>query len=161
MKESHNYGQDQGFVSLDFHDFYTGTHYFDVLLDRFCRGELMSNLTIMVALLILIIFALVITAGIAWSLAKKFSEMEARIKQLENAQPKRMPYKAVNGIEDAIAVIIDADRMTDEAISVIHAQQQRINKARGILGTVRADPYQYDDKAPAGPRPAWKGVKMD
>lgn len=143
-----------------FRNFHPGGNNPDTIFDFLC-GIDMSSLVIMVALLVSIMCLIGITGIVAWSLAKKFTEMEERIKQLEAAQPKRMPYKAVNGIEDAIAVIVDADRMTDEAISVIQAQQQRITKARGILGIVRADPYQYDDEAPAGKRPERKEVKLE
>jgi len=99
-----------------------------------------------------IIACLCISLKVAWVLAKKFIAMEIRIQQLENAQSKHMPYKAINGIEDAIAVIMDADRMTDEAVTVIQAQQQRINKVQKILGIVRNDPYKYNDNEPAGLR---------
>ena len=110
------------------------------------------NVAWMGLIFILIILVFVAAILITWTLSREFNQMKTKIEQLEKAQQKRMPYKAVNGIEDAIAVIMDADRMTDEAFSMISFQKQRTHKASEILKVLRADPYEYNDEAPAGLR---------
>jgi len=84
---------------------------------------------------ILVLIAIPAAMYIGWY----FRGLTERIKRLERAARSRLPYRASEGIEDELAVLIDAE--------FAHA---RIEKALAIARAIRAG--TYDPETPAGKR---------
>lgn len=78
----------------------------------------------------------------------KLSEHEKELQQYRQAQSKRMRYDTLEGIEDAIAVMLTASRHLEEIEQETAAMESRINKANAILKLVRGG--QYDPQTPSG-----------
>lgn len=83
------------------------------------------------------------------NLTKEVADYKERINNLEHevesSKPKNHTHKTIACLEDAIAVILDAEFTADELLA-------RLNTARRILGDGRQGPYSYDENRPSGKR---------
>lgn len=72
------------------------------------------------------------------SLKKKISDIEARMKKLENAKAKRMPYEAVENILDARAALNREKEEFQFFVSLIENAEAHLDKAVTV-GTKREE----------------------
>lgn len=83
------------------------------------------------------------------NLKQTVAEYKERIQHLEREMEDRKPrahtHSVVACLEDAIAVLIDAEFTADELVG-------RLSTARRILGEGRQGPQSYDPDRPAGLR---------
>jgi len=99
-------------------------------------------------------------ADLSRQLGEKDEKQAALIQRIEELEKtgKRCgnPQRTDIGLEDAIAVVMDAQQRKE--IANMHFSQEmtyldaRLNAAAGILRKLRGDPHAYDEDAPNGKR---------
>jgi hypothetical protein len=108
--------------------------------------------------LILALFMLVVGVLITWHVRGLID----RIERLEEAAKKELPYKAIDGLEDAMAIMYDVryhgagtDRAFDSIIAQINHikatrayENERTEQVTDVLKTLRNSPHKYDTDAP-------------
>lgn len=98
----------------------------------------MDELTIIVGLVG------IASGGALFYAGRKVEQLNQRIKRLEEAQTTRLPYKAIDNLEDLQAVLLDLDRY-------IKATDARAQAASAIYDIIRNG--KFDADRPAGRRP--------
>lgn len=91
----------------------------------------------MTLLLILMLIALVVGMIVGGA----YISLSQKITRLEQAQKHRLPYKVNDGLEDALAVLLELQSEQD----YLSARMQQAHK---ILSVLRGDPDGYDSDAP-------------
>ena len=84
------------------------------------------------------------SGGALFYAGRKVERLSQRIKRLEDAQAKRLPYHAIDNLEDLQAVLLDLDRY-------IKATGARAKAASELYAIIRNG--NFDPDRPCGRRP--------
>jgi hypothetical protein len=80
----------------------------------------------------------------------RFKNLENELERYKASQQKRMRYDTLEGVEDAIAVVLTAVRHEEEIKLEIGALEARLARAADILRQVRGGEYGSSNKHASG-----------
>lgn len=87
---------------------------------------------------------------VAVALWRCIRDTEKRLESLEKSALKRHTHATIAGLEDALAIAIDALREYEDSRRYTEA---RIKQLQDVLKILRSGPNSYDENRPGGERP--------
>lgn len=113
------------------------------------------DMTILTAAIVFGLVCILVGAWMGWVISRACqiaNSLEIRVKTLEDAGARRLTHSQAAGLEDAMAVLIDANRHVEQLRVEADAMDRRLEKELKILQTLREGPHAYDVNTPAGRR---------